>query len=393
MNNVILKRFIYTNFILGLVIFVSFIYDIRLSEFDTHLITHLVLGTLQFILLSATLLYFRHLMKEVHKEHKKTIEKCEKLDKLKDLLVDCTPTGLIFLSSNGIIEYVNPAIGHILGSTKTVGLNVFELDTIKKSRMYDGILNASKGIFTELLGEHYTSYTSHAKKVLNVYIHPIIDESTKCVPNMVMFIHDITNEHSLKVELENTYISTIKVLAELVDARDKYTGKHSENVSTYASCICDELGLEEETKVQIRIAANIHDIGKIAISDNILNKPDMLSLEEYESIKQHPVIGAEVLNKITGFRDISTIIRHHHERWDGSGYPSCLKGEKIPLGSQIIGISDAFDAMTTDRVYRKSLGKEKAIQILIEEKGRQFNPKLVDAFLNHLILNYEKDVC
>lgn len=386
MNIAILRRFIYINFIIGLVVFTSFIYDIRISSLNIHLIMHLALGTLQFILLGATLLYFRHLMKKIQNEQSITVDKYNKLDKLKDLIIDTTPTGLVFLDNEGTIEYVNQATGDILGSTKTVGLNIFKFDTIQKSRMYEGIINASKGNFTELLGTHYTSYTSRANKVLNVYISPIINEETKRVSNMILFIHDITKEYNLKLELENTYISTIKALAELIDARDKYTGKHSENVSKYTSYICDELNIDEETKRQISIAANIHDIGKIGVADDILNKPDVLTNEEYENIKRHPVIGAEVLNKITGFRNISNIIRHHHEKWDGTGYPSGLKGEEIPLGSQIIAISDTYDAITTDRVYRKSLDKEKAINILLQEKGKQFNPELVDIFLKNILI-------
>ena len=190
---------------------------------------------------------------------------------------------------------------------------------------------------------------------------------------------------SMKMELENAYLSGFEAMVALVDAKDSYTGEHSKKVSKYVSIICNSLncGIKKEAN-KVKIAATFHDLGKIGVPDTILKKPGKLSYSEYEIMKTHPVIGANVIGKIEGFCEISTIIRHHHERWDGYGYPDGLKGNEIPFGSQIISIADTFDAITSDRVYKKGQSKDIALEILIREKGKQFNPELVDIFIKSI---------
>ena len=385
MNKKLLKRFFYINALIGLGVIGSFIYDLKIRGVNISVIQlHVFFGIVQLIIFGLTLFLFSNHLGIVNEDCEIITVEYKELNKLNKLIIDLTPTGLVILNKKGIIEYVNQSTGNILGSTKTVGLNILEFDTIKQSKLYNGIVNASTGIYTEILGEHYTSFTSRVEKVLNVYISPVIDENNGNVANIILFIHDITKEHDLKVEIEKTYLSTIEAFAELVDARDKYTGEHSKNVSKYVSMICEDLNLDEKIKMQIQVAANIHDLGKIGISDSLLNKPGRLTNEEYESIKKHAALGAEIISKIIGFEDISLIIRHHHEKWDGTGYLSGLKDSEIPLGSQIIAIADTYDAITTDRVYRKKLGKGVAIQILQEEKGKQFNSELVDIFVEKI---------
>ena len=149
--------------------------------------------------------------------------------------------------------------------------------------------------------------------------------------------------------------------------------------------MCDNIKFESnKLKNDIKTAASFHDLGKVGIPDSILNKKGYLNDEEYNIIKQHPVIGADIISKLSEFKDISNIIRHHHERWDGGGYPSNLKGNEIPLGSQIIAIADTFDAITSDRAYRKSRSVKEAIDILISERGKQFNQELVDIFIANI---------
>jgi len=187
--------------------------------------------------------------------------------------------------------------------------------------------------------------------------------------------------------LETAYLSGFEAMAALVDAKDFYTGEHSKNVSKYVSIVCDNLSCGKTTKERkdkVKISAAFHDIGKIGVPDFILKNPGKLSDSDYAIMKTHPVIGANVINKIEGFYEISTIIRHHHERWDGTGYPDGLKGDEIPFGSQIISIADTFDAITSDRVYRKGQSKDVALNILTLEKGKQFNPELVDIFIESI---------
>lgn len=198
--------------------------------------------------------------------------------------------------------------------------------------------------------------------------------------------------HTIEINLENAYLSGFEAMASLVDAKDFYTGEYSKNVSKYVSIICNNLSCgknKEDSKNKVKIAATFHDLGKIGVPDIILKNPGKLSDSDYEIMKTHPVIGANVIGKIEGFTEISTIIRHHHERWDGTGYPDGLKGNEIPFGSQIISIADTFDAITSDRVYRKGLNETIALKILIEEKGKQFNPELVDIFIKSI--NITKD--
>ncbi|TGE33204.1 HD domain-containing phosphohydrolase [Desulfosporosinus sp. Sb-LF] len=385
MNKKLLKRSFFINALVGLGVIVSLIYDLKIRGVNISVIQlHVFFGIVQLIIFGLTLFFFNNHLGLVNEDCDSITVEYKELSKLNRLIIDTTPTGLVLLNRKGIIEYVNQSTGNILGSTKTVGLNILEFDTIKQSKLHNGIVKASTGIYTEILGEHYTSFTSRLEKILNIYISPVIDEKDGNVANIILFIHDITKEHDLKVEIEKTYLSTIEAFAEMVDARDKYTGKHSKNVYQYVSMICEELDLDEKIKTQIQVAANIHDLGKIGISDSLLNKPGRLTNAEYDSIKKHAALGAEIISKIIGFEDISLIIRHHHERWDGTGYLEGLKDSEIPLGSQIIAIADTYDAITTDRVYRKKLGREMAIKILQDEKGKQFNPDLVDIFIEKI---------
>ncbi|MGE5628138.1 MAG: HD domain-containing phosphohydrolase [Solirubrobacterales bacterium] len=304
---------------------------------------------------------------------------------IKELILARSPVGFILLDTQGKITYVNPAIGQILGSTDTVGLNILDFDTVKQSKLYDGILNAFKGVSSEFKNEIYTSYTSRWEKIINIIIYPEFGYKSRNLKGVVIVIQDVSEEYQLKRKIEENYINTIKALADLVDAKDTYTGQHSKMVSKYTGLLCNQLNcLSKEEVDNIVIAAGFHDLGKIGVSDFILNKDGTLTDAEYEIIKKHPVIGADVLSYLNEFGNIGKIIRHHHERWDGNGYPDGIKGDDIPLGSQIIAIADTFDAITSDRIYRKANDKNTAINILIDEKGKQFNPELVDKFIECL---------
>ncbi|WML34162.1 HD-GYP domain-containing protein [Clostridium sp. OS1-26] len=183
------------------------------------------------------------------------------------------------------------------------------------------------------------------------------------------------------------YIMEAEILASLLYEKDFYTWEHSKNVAFYTNIICEELHISEEEKLKIHLASILHDVGKIGIDDSILNKPDKLTVEEYEEIKKHSIIGEKITMNIEYFEDLSNIIRSHHERWDGNGYPDGLEDDEIPLASQIIAIADTFDALTSDRIYRKSISQNSAVEILIGEKGKQFNPELVDIFTDTLSID------
>ncbi|MCX7944744.1 MAG: GAF domain-containing protein [Deltaproteobacteria bacterium] len=181
-------------------------------------------------------------------------------------------------------------------------------------------------------------------------------------------------------ETQRTYYETIKGLAQALEARDSYTRGHSERVTKYALLIAEELGLNEDQKKLISYAGLLHDIGKIGIADNILNKKATLSPDDRKVIENHPLFGDQILGPIKFLKEAQRIVLHHHERYDGSGYPSKLKGEEIPLLARIITVADSFDAMTSDRPYRKAFSLDEALNELKTKAGSQFDPKIVEVF-------------
>ena len=188
-------------------------------------------------------------------------------------------------------------------------------------------------------------------------------------------------------ELENAYLDTIGILRQTVEARDPYTRGHSDRVSEFAVLIGTKMGLDEQTLHTLKIGGLFHDIGKIGIPDSILLKESKLSDDEYSQIKNHPTIGAHILGNATVFQDIIPIVKYHHERYDGRGYPSQLAGTKIPLVSRITAIADAFDAMTSKRTYRDAVPIEKVKEEIERCSGTQFDPEIATLFLD--ILNNE----
>ena len=172
-------------------------------------------------------------------------------------------------------------------------------------------------------------------------------------------------------------------LAKAVDARDAYTGSHSERVGELAARIARRLGLEDSQTELTRLAASLHDLGKLAIPEEILRKPGALNESERLVLQRHPQIGHRMLESL-GVEPIADWVLHHHERWDGDGYPDRLRGEEIPLGARIIFVADAYDAMTSERVYRKPLSPREALEELDRCSGSQFDPAIVDAFSEEL---------
>jgi len=183
-------------------------------------------------------------------------------------------------------------------------------------------------------------------------------------------------------KLDDSYRSTMLTLSNAVDVRDPYTAGHSDRVTKISLLIANKLNMKGDMVKTLECAALFHDIGKLGISEAILLKNGKLTIEEYELIKKHPDIGASILKNVDFLQDALPIIRHHHERFSGDGYPDHIAKEKIPLGSRIIAIADTYDAMTSDRPYRKGLGHDAAVQEILKNKGTQFDDKVVDAFMN-----------
>ncbi len=186
---------------------------------------------------------------------------------------------------------------------------------------------------------------------------------------------------SLHEELKRTFVEVVESLAEAIEKRDPYTGGHTKRVVKYSLMIADEIHLEAEEKDRLKMGALLHDVGKIGIDDSVLRKPAKLDETEFEKMKAHPSIGADILGKIPQIKNIIPGILHHHEWYNGKGYPDGLSGDGLPRIARIISIADTYDAMTTDRPYRKGLTHEVAIAELKRFSGTQFDPQFVGAFI------------
>jgi len=182
-------------------------------------------------------------------------------------------------------------------------------------------------------------------------------------------------------EIRNTFLGAVKALAEALEAKDPYTNGHTKRVTELAVTLARESGMSEEYQDRIRLAGLVHDIGKIGVPEEILHKPDRLTEQEFDFIKEHPEIGERILKPIIRDPVVLAIVRHHHERFAGGGYPEGLAGEDIPLGSRLLCVADAYDAMTSCRPYRDAMHPDKAKSQLLANRGIQFDPELVDLFM------------
>ncbi len=193
--------------------------------------------------------------------------------------------------------------------------------------------------------------------------------------------------------LHRAATKTITALAGIVDKRDKYTSDHSNRVAEYAGRIASQMKLPDEEIVNIEIAASVHDLGKIGIEDSIITKNGSLTEEEYEQIKKHPEIAYELIKNLRPYEKSAIFVLHHHEWVNGNGYPKGLKNSEIPMGAKILGVADAYDAMTTLRPYRRAYTNEEAVIELKKCSGTQFDATVVDALIQVLKLHngYKED--
>lgn len=276
-------------------------------------------------------------------------------------------------------------------------LSIDFMDSIGRARAQNSITEVNNGVIIPLsiennlnLGVIYIESDNYNDgiKLLDIYAK----QAAAAINNAYMHsIVNIKNDelNSTYAELKQRYMDAIETLRLTVDAKDYYTRGHSDRVSYYAMQIGTSMNLPAEQLEMLKIGGIFHDIGKIGTTDDILLKNARLDDSEYNEIKKHPVKGANILSAMSMFKDVVPLVRYHHERYDGRGYPDGLKGEDIPLLARITSVADAFDAMTSDRVYRTKLDIDKAIEQLILGKGTQFDAGVVDAFVD-LLSNYDK---
>ena len=240
-----------------------------------------------------------------------------------------------------------------------------KFETIFPLKIEDQVFGALDVITTSMLGEDKES------KLLY-----LLDRSAERMENVALY-----------EGLYENMLSTLNSMAKILDARDPHTSQHSTRVTSLSMAMGKALSLDEDDQDVLYIAASLHDIGKVGIPDNILLKPDGLTDDEFAVIKKHPDIGADILKPIPPMAKETEIIRHHHERYDGGGYPSGLKGKEIPYLSRIITLADSFDAMTSDRPYRDGLSIEKALEEIERCKGSQFDTELAEIFINSVAMS------
>ncbi len=213
-----------------------------------------------------------------------------------------------------------------------------------------------------------------------------IEDNNKLLRGIINQTRFALTNAKLYADIKENYLRTIKALAIAVDAKDTYTHGHSENVMRYSEILAHYLGLDHEEIELIKNGGLLHDIGKIGIPGVILNKPTKLTDEEFNGVmKTHPTLGANIIKDVPFLQDLNPIILYHHENYDGTGYPLGLAGEKIPFNARIVHIADAYEAMTSNRPYRKGLGEREAVRRLRENAGTQFDPVMVEQFIDAMV--------
>ncbi len=260
----------------------------------------------------------------------------------------------------------------LLDEISALGIYAFITDLLKLDRWLFLVTKGAQ-LHTALISNrrliHILQEQNVSLQKQNTLLAKRIEESTR-------------NLTRLYEDLRTTYMRTIKVLAQAIDARDHYTHSHSQNVKRISIAISEEMGLSLRDVEIIGEACELHDLGKIAVEDSILSKNSSLTDEEWEHIKRHPQIGAQILEPLTFLNGVIDLVRQHHEHYDGSGYPEGRKGEDILLGARIIHLADAYESMRSARSYRQEpLSKEEAILEIKNKSGIQFDPEVVEAFL------------
>ena len=303
-----------------------------------------------------------------------------------------------FALSAGIAGIVYQELGGVIGTTNLTGYIVPALICALtyyfiNSSLFVMVIHLAEGISL------WSIWKTQLKGIITTYIAlaPIgfimaMVYVTIGIWGIILFFFPLIlarRSFELYTKMRKVYLDTIRALAAAIDAKDPYTKGHSERVAETSVALAQELNLSDKDIENIEYTALLHDIGKIGIADNILGKDSSLTDKEFDKIKEHPVMGAKIIEPVDFLKNSYEAIYHHHERYNGAGYPDGLKEKDIPLSARIIAVADAYDAMGSDRPYRKKLNKDKILNELKDQAGKQFDPEIVKALIS--VLDRERE--
>lgn len=321
----------------------------------------------------------------------------EKLGELFQLLLEHLPLGVIITDPEGNIVFVNQSAEQIRNVKRQnlIGHHIHACHPAasleKVDRAVSSLQSAPDSVYHRMVEDH-----TNNKFYINTYVSLYNQENSFC--GMAVITEDITEKReldnkraqlaqmqeetiqSVQLQYHALLITALETISSLLEAKDPYTKDHSRRVADITTKLYEYKFSLTSEMLDIRTAAVLHDIGKICIPDSILQKKTALTDEEYSLVKRHSVIAAEIIRPFDQGHTISTIVKHHHESYDGKGYPDGLSGDAIPLGSRIIAIADSFDAMNSDRPYRHAIPYEQCMEEIIAQSGKQFDPEWVSVF-------------
>jgi len=344
------------------------------------------------IVFSVIEVFFRILTKKEH-QLKQSEEKYRSL-------VENAASGIVMLDLDGLILEANEAFALMLGYNREELLGRSFSSFVSQEdlpKVKEGLKVLREKTF--LKNQELKLRTSQNKEIVVERDLSLLTDTEGNSYAFTGIVRDITLRKKLKEQLEEDFIATVETLADLEELKDPYSAGHSERVRKLAEAVARKMNLDDNQVKDIRMAAALHDVGKITISESILSKPTSLSSQEMQLIREHPSSITEALNHIPGSAHVSRIIKYHHERYDGKvntdfpGYPGELRGEKIPLGSRIIKVIDVFDTMTSVRPYRPARSRKEALEELKNGVGTRYDEKVVRTLLEILNAPDGKDDC